>query len=303
MRICSIGECMIEISHHTNNTYNFSFAGDTANTAIYLSRLGAQSAYITSVGNDKLSKKMISFLDKENIFTDNIHINKNSSLGLYLINNEKNGEKNFFYWRENSAAKTYFENINLKLLLKKLSNYDAVYFTGITLSIYNQTNINLFYKFLSSLKKSGITIYFDFNVRLKNWQNKKIALKQIIRFLKISNISLLTEEDLDNLGIKNYKKFILDNCKSKLIIFRSGNGNISVYDQRNISNFNFVFKKTVKDTTGCGDAFNACFLFYYFNNFKIKDCLQIAHKLGKDVANVKGAIIKKENFKLAKYEL
>jgi len=303
MRICSIGECMVEISHDTNNKYSLSYAGDTANTAIYLSRLGAHSAYITSVGTDELSKKMISFLNKENIFTNNIHINKNSSLGLYLINNEKNGEKNFFYWRDNSAAKTYFENINLKLLLKKISSYDAVYFTGITLSIYNKTNINLFYKFLNSLKKMGIIIYFDFNVRLKNWLNKKIALKQIRRFLKIANVILLTEEDLDNLGIKNYKKFILDYCKNKLVILRSEKGKILVYDKQNLSNFNFIFKKKVKDTTGCGDAFNACFLFYYFNNFKIKDCLRMAHKLGKDVANVKGAILKKENFKLAHYEL
>ena len=99
MRICSIGECMIEISHNIQNKYVFSYAGDTANTAIYLSRLGADSAYITSVGNDRLSKKMISFFNKENVFTDDIHINKNKSLGLYLIRNDDNGEKNFFYWR------------------------------------------------------------------------------------------------------------------------------------------------------------------------------------------------------------
>ena len=65
----------------------------------------------------------------------------------------------------NSAAKTYFENINLNLLIKKTSDYNAVYFTGITLSIYNHKNINLFYKFLSPLKKKGIVICFDFNVR------------------------------------------------------------------------------------------------------------------------------------------
>jgi Sugar kinases, ribokinase family len=108
MRICSIGECMIEISHNIQNKYVFSYAGDTANTAIYLSRLGAHSAYITSIGNDRLSKKMISFFNKENVFTDDIHINKNNSLGLYLIINDDNGEKNFFYWRNNSAAKNLF---------------------------------------------------------------------------------------------------------------------------------------------------------------------------------------------------
>ena len=301
MRICSIGECMIEISKDINEKYSFGYAGDTANTAIYLSRLGAHSSYITSVGSDKFSKKMIGFLNKEKVLTNDIYINKKRSLGLYLINNEKNGEKNFFYWREHSAAKTYFENINLNLLIKKTSDYNAVYFTGITISIYNHKNINLFYKFLCSLKKKGIVICFDFNVRLKNWKDKKIARKQILRFLKISNIIFLTQEDLDDLGIKKYKKFIFDNFNNKLAIIRSSNGNISVYNEQNFSNFNFTFKKKVKDTTGCGDAFNACFLYYYYNNFKIKDCIQIAHKLGKDVASVNGAIIKKENFKLKNY--
>ena len=56
--------------------YSFGYAGDTANTAIYLSRLGAHSAYITSIGNDKFSKKMIGFLNKEKVLTNNIYINK-----------------------------------------------------------------------------------------------------------------------------------------------------------------------------------------------------------------------------------
>ena len=88
MRICSIGECMIELSNISKNNYCMSFAGDTANTAIYLSRLGAHSSYISSIGNDKLSKNMISFLKKENVFTENIYINNNAKLGLYLINNK-----------------------------------------------------------------------------------------------------------------------------------------------------------------------------------------------------------------------
>ena len=52
-------------------------------------------------------------------------------------------------------------------------------------------------------------IYFDFNMRVKNWKNKKIALKQIFKIFKHFNIIFLTQEDLDNLGIKKYRKFIL----------------------------------------------------------------------------------------------
>ena len=49
-----------------------------------------------------------------------IYENKNKSLGLYVIKNNNKGERSFFYWRSDSAAKTLFENINLKILFSKV---------------------------------------------------------------------------------------------------------------------------------------------------------------------------------------
>ena len=85
---------MIELSNINENTYKLSYAGDTANSAIYLSRLGAKSSYITSVGNDLLSKKMVNFL-KRKVNTNNIHYNKDKTIGLYVIKNNNKGERNF----------------------------------------------------------------------------------------------------------------------------------------------------------------------------------------------------------------
>ena len=177
MRICSIGECMIELSNIEHNIFRQNFAGDTANSAIYLSRLGAKSSYISSTGNDFLSKKMLKFLNDEKVKTHNIFMNLNKTLGLYLIQNNKNGERNFFYWRSNSAAKTLLKNVNSRVLFKQISKYDAVYFSGITLSIYDQKSNEKFYKILKSLKAKNIKIYFDFNVRLNNWKIKQLHYK------------------------------------------------------------------------------------------------------------------------------
>ena len=105
---------MVEISSGKDDNYNLNFAGDTANTCIYLSRFGAKTSYLTSVGNDSISKKLINFLKKENISTNMININNNKSIGLYVIENDSKGEREFFYWRSNSAAKTLFENIDIK---------------------------------------------------------------------------------------------------------------------------------------------------------------------------------------------
>ena len=303
MRICSIGECMIELSSTKKNEYTIGYAGDTANTAIYLSRLGARSSYITSVGNDKLSKSMINFLKKEKVKTNNIYINKKETVGLYLIDNKKNGERNFFYWRKNSAAKTYFDNINLESLLNKIKEFDAIYFSVITLSIYNSKSIIKFYKLLNLAKKNGVKIYFDFNVRLNNWDSRKLAKKVILKFSKISDTIFFTNEDLKNLNIISYKKLILDYYKNKIVIFRYGNGNTSIYNRLKLINYKLKFEKKVKDTTGCGDAFNACFLYNYYKNNEIKDCIKNAHKLGKHVSMTKGAIMKKEKFYLKNYAI
>lgn len=153
MKIFSIGECMAELSCIKDDKYKLSFAGDTANTAIYLSRLGAKTSYITSVGNDNLSNKMIKYLKNEKVLTNNILINEKKTLGLYLIQNDLKGEREFFYWRSESAAKTLFDNINIADYAKKFLNYDAIYFSGITLSIYNNKNINKLYLLIKILKK------------------------------------------------------------------------------------------------------------------------------------------------------
>ena len=303
MRICSIGECMIELSSTNNGKYTLGYAGDSANTAIYLSRLGAHSSYITSVGNDKFSKSMINFFDKEKVKTNNIYINKKETIGLYLIDNRKNGERDFFYWRKNSAAKTYFENINYKSLLNKICKFDAIYFSGITLSIYNSKNIVYFYRLLKLAKLNGIKIYFDFNVRLNNWHSSKLAKQLILKFSKISDTIFLTNEDRINLKIRSYEKFILKYYKNQIVIFRNGNGIISIYNNNKFNNYNLKFNKKVIDTTGCGDAFNACFLYNYFNNNEIKDCINNAHKLGMHVAMSKGAIMRKEKFNKKNYTI
>ena len=296
MHIFSIGECMIELSSSKHGNFNLGFAGDTANTAIYLSRLGVKTSYITSVGEDNLSKKMINYLKKEKILTNNILINSSKTIGLYLIENDNKGEREFFYWRSNSAAKTLFDNMNIAKFSKKFINCDAIYFSGITLSTYNTKNINKFYFLLKILKKNNIKIYIDFNIRLKNWLNRNIANRIIKKFSLLCDIIFISHEDLASLKIKSFKDFVSKYSQNALVIYRYGNGIIKVYKNKEFLKFNIKFEKKVIDATGCGDAFNASFLINYMKNNNIADCIKVAHKLGKKVAFTKGAIIKKEKF-------
>ena len=85
---------------------------------------------------------------------DYVYLDNKETAGLYLIQNKNNGEKNFFYWRKNSAARSYFENINFDTISKKIIKFDALYFSGITFYLFIiQKNLNLFSRLLSLAKK------------------------------------------------------------------------------------------------------------------------------------------------------
>jgi len=296
MHIVSIGECMVELSSLKHGKYNLGFAGDTANTAIYLSRLGAKTSYITALGKDNLSKKMIDYLKSENILTNNIICNNNKTLGLYLIENDKKGEREFFYWRSDSAAKTVFDNLDIIKFSKRIEDCDAIYFSGITLSIYNSKNIKKFYSLLKLLKRKKIKICMDFNIRLKNWVNINIANKIIKKFSLLCDIIFISNKDLYSLKINSLKYFVINYSKNALIIYRDGGGLIKVYNNNEFLCYKIKLEKKVVDATGCGDAFNASFLINYFKKNSLERSIKSAHKLGKKVAFTKGAIIKSKKF-------
>ena len=94
MRICSIGECMVELNSSKHNSYNLTFAGDTGNTAVYLSRLGAKTYYLTSIGKDKLSNRMEEFLQKEKI--SNTTIGKIIFINPLLLGNDFTAKFNYY---------------------------------------------------------------------------------------------------------------------------------------------------------------------------------------------------------------
>ncbi len=68
-RIACIGECMIEMSRMDleNGSTRLGFAGDTLNTAIYLARLGCEVSYLTNLGTDAVSTRMVQQFGDEGI--------------------------------------------------------------------------------------------------------------------------------------------------------------------------------------------------------------------------------------------
>jgi 2-dehydro-3-deoxygluconokinase len=71
MRVAAIGECMIELRlpREGQGKGRVGFAGDTLNAAVYLKRSAPEIAvaYVTALGTDPLSARMLAFFETEAI--------------------------------------------------------------------------------------------------------------------------------------------------------------------------------------------------------------------------------------------
>ena len=112
MRIACIGECMVELTlpREDGAGSRVGFAGDTLNVAVYLKRAAPEAgvAYVTALGTDPLSARMLAFFAGEGLDTGLIERRADRVPGLYAISLDAGGERSFTYWRDSSAARTLF---------------------------------------------------------------------------------------------------------------------------------------------------------------------------------------------------
>ena len=293
INVCSIGEAMIEISNIKNSFYNQSFAGDTLNFCNYLDKKKLNAFFLSAIGKSEINQSLLDFVKSKKISTKYIKQINQFEVGLYLIKNKNNGEKQFFYWRDESAAKQYFNNIDFINLYKELKNFDYIYFSGITLSIIHISKLNNFIKLLKLLKSKKIKIVFDFNIRPTRW-NKKNLNNFFDSVLKFVDICFISGEDMsywkNKNGIKSYEQ-IVRKYKIKHSIFRKNAKFTYVF----LNKTRYVFKnkllKTVVDTSGAGDGFNAAYLSNFIVNNDPVLALKAGSSLGSKIVMKKGAIV------------
>jgi 2-dehydro-3-deoxygluconokinase len=161
---------------------NLSFGGDTLNTAVYLSRLGAEVDYITALGNDSMSDWMLDQWRAEGIGCDRVKRHSGKPPGLYLIQVDQTGERSFIYWRDGSPAHLMFSDTGtIREALSDLKDYGTVYLSGITLALFTEQSRQLLFEILQDFRKQGGRVAFDGNYRPAQWPDRPAARLQLTR--------------------------------------------------------------------------------------------------------------------------
>jgi 2-dehydro-3-deoxygluconokinase len=294
-RVASIGECMIEMKQAEagkGGLFSRGYGGDTLNTSVYLARLGVDVDYLTALGDDPLSDEMIAGWTAEGVGTRRVLRLSGKLPGIYLIQTDDKGERRFFHWRESSAARSLLDLPETGDILNSFGNYDLVYLSAITLSLYNKDGQGRLIAALRRARDDGARVAFDTNFRIRGWPDLDIARAVYRDAFEAANIVLASAEDLLPLYPDDSDEQLMARIPcSEVVLKLLRPGSIVRFAGVSREVSAEPVTQPVVDTTAAGDSFSAAYLAARLAGAEPLDAAQAGHRLGGVVVCYPGAII------------
>ena len=289
-KIAVVGECMIELSEK-GAAVNRGFGGDTLNTSVYMARQTDASAlgvhYVTALGTDTFSQQMLESWQRENVQTDLIQRMADRLPGLYYIETDDTGERTFYYWRNEAAAKFWLESEQSAAICEELATFDYLYLSGISLAILSPTSREKLLTLLRECRANGGKVIFDNNYRPRLWSSKEETQRVYQQMLACTDIAFLTLDDEDALwGEKPVAEVIARGADSCLVA-------IAGQPLREVPAVKLPKEKVV-DTTAAGDSFSAGYLAVRLTGGDAESAAKRGHLTASTVIQYRGAIIPRE---------
>jgi 2-dehydro-3-deoxygluconokinase len=296
-RVACIGECMLELSGLDSQAMTLSYGGDTLNTAVYLSRLGVETAYVTALGDDPYSDWMIAQWRGEGVGTELVIRAKDRVPGLYAIRTDETGERRFFYWRDQAPARDLLAFPESDNLAHKLIEFDWIYLSGISLSLYSAAQLARLFAILDAAREKGCKLMFDTNYRPRGWADAATARETIAEVLVRTDLAAPTLDDDEQV----FGDTDAASCADRLhaagvceVVVKMDAEGCLVSTQEGRERVATTRKANPVDTTGAGDSFNAGYLAARLAGDDPVLAAGRAHRLAGEVIMHRGAIMPRE---------
>jgi 2-dehydro-3-deoxygluconokinase len=295
--VVAIGECMVELARGRDGRFDLAFGGDTFNTAVYLARLGVPVDYATKLGDDVYSDGIRKLALLEGVGDSLIA----RMPGLYVIETSPSGERSFAYWRDRAPARELFDGGGTPALLAAMAAARLIYFSGVTLSLYDEPARDSLAAALAAARAEGARIAMDNNFRPRGWGGDAAAARAnarpvFERFWRLADIALPTFDD---------EQALWDDADPAVTAARLAalgvaeivvkNGAVGAHVQRDGSGQAVACPEHVTpvDTTAAGDSFNAGYLAARLRGEPPADAALAGHRLAAIVIRHRGAIVPK----------
>ena len=304
LRVVSFGECMLELQGQAFGDMRQTSGGDTLNTAVYLARCGRrhglQVDYATALGDDALSSGMLQRWQAEGLSTSLVRRLPGRLPGLYLIELDEHGERRFSYWRDQAAARAYFEDASdapagSTPLEQQAAQIDALYLSGISLAILPPAGRERLATVAQALRTRGGTVAFDNNYRPRLWSDVATARANFQRFMGLATVALLTLDDEQALWGEadagaQLQRTLAQPC-GEVVVKRGANATLVRCAGQPLQEVPTVAVARVVDTTAAGDSFAGAYLAARLGGQTAAAAALAGNRLAARVVQHRGAVI------------
>ena len=302
-KIAVIGECMIELSQKGAEVSR-GFGGDTLNTSVYIARQVDADAlevhYVTALGEDNFSQQMLDAWQQENVHTELTQRLEHRLPGLYYIETDSTGERTFYYWRNEAAARFWLESEQAQAICAQLAQFDYLYLSGISLAILNAASREKLMALLTQCRANGCKVIFDNNYRPRLWASREETQQVYQQMLACTDIAFLTLDDEDLLWGQKPVEEVIHRTQAagvrEVVIKRGADSCLVSIQGEPMLEVPAVKlpKEKVIDTTAAGDSFSAGYLAVRLTGGSAEDAAKRGHLTASTVIQYRGAIIPKE---------
>ena len=265
-KVITFGESMVVFAPESygalryENQFKARLAGAESNTAIGLSKLGVDAAWMSRVGADEFGHYVLNNIRAEGVDTKGAIIDPDHRTGIMFKQREYGGETSVFYYRENSAA-SHLEPEDLKP--SWFEGADILHLTGIT-PVLSDSCRETVLTACRMAREAGVKVSFDPNIRKKliHGQNDTDALRELTLTADIVMMGIDEADYLfDVREIPDILRLMLEKGNARYIAVKDG-GNGAVVASREQPEGIRIPPYPVKplETVGAGDGFNAGFL-------------------------------------------
>ena len=288
--IASVGECMLELSGRSGETWRMGFAGDTFNTLWALHALCPErpATYVSAFGDDPFSRDQIAFFAANGIGIGASPTIPGARPGLYAIT-LTGAERSFTYWRADAAARQLASDA--AALAESLRGQALVYLSGITLAILDAAGRRALLAAAAAARAAGSLIAFDPNYRPRLWASREEAQAATLEALAAADIALPTFPD---------EQMLFGDAAPEVTAERAGRlaGEVVVKNGEDAALVVHAGRRegvpairvAAVDTTGAGDSFNGGYLAARLAGHPPAEATRRAHRVAAAVVQVRGAL-------------
>ena len=255
-KVFGIGETVLDIIFRDDQPIGAVPGGSTFNSIISLGRCGVNAAFISETGNDRIGRRIISFLEENGVDAQSVYVYPDSKSPISLAFLNDNSDAEYIFYKDHPNDRLDFVSPEI--------NADDIVLFGSYYAV-NPVIRPQVQGFLEQARSRGAILYYDVNFRASHKNEVMKLTPNILENLEMADIVRGSTEDFEVMFRKTDPDVIY---RSQIafythnFIFTQGAQPVELRAEGGFrKQYPVVPPTNIVSTIGAGDNFNAGFVY------------------------------------------